>query len=131
MLIVRMASLLRAFSSSPSVSTRPKHFTGCDWVQLAVDIIEISKTFLLWYPSFPSSSSSFPVSSYLFVLHIEMHFSQEVCLKYLYPSSWILHHPAPGHGCGLCLGLPFTTDFVLMLCVAEGLCLPCLPHTQL
>lgn len=95
-LIVRMAPLLCVFSSSPSVSTRPKNLTGCAWVQIAVDIIvEIFQDLPSSVPQLSPSSSSFPVSSLLFVLHIEMHFSQEVRLEYLYLSSWILHHLCP------------------------------------
>lgn len=58
-LIVRMAPP-SVFSSSPSVSTRSKNLTGCAWVQIAVDIIvEIFKTFLLWYPSVPPAPPPF------------------------------------------------------------------------
>lgn len=52
--MVRVAPHLHVFSSSPSVSIRPKSLTGYAGIKPGVDIIvEISKTFLLWYPGFP------------------------------------------------------------------------------
>ena len=131
-LIFRMAPLLCVFSSSPSVSTRPKNLTGCAWVQIAVDIIvEIFKTFLPRYPSFPPALPPF-LSAHIFLsctLRCTSHrkLVLSICTYHL----GFFTTPAPGHRCGLCLGLPVTTEFVLMHRTAEGVCLPCLPLTQL
>lgn len=55
-------------------------------------LLRFPRPFFFSTLAFPSSSS-FPISSCLFVLYIEMCFSWEVCFEYLHPSSWILYHP--------------------------------------